>query len=87
MHHLARFIHSKPKIFGIMGYHTGLSLQSTILGLSVSVLYSVCLSLDCAGIYCVLRLGSQPNANSQIDEADDVAIQVGFSILSAWQLC
>jgi hypothetical protein len=50
MRHLAHFIHSKPKIFGIMGYHTG--------------------------VYCVLRLGSQPNANAQIDEADDVAIQV-----------
>ena len=50
MHHLAQFIHSKPKIVGIMGYHTG--------------------------VYCVLRLGAQPNANAQIDEADDVAIQV-----------
>jgi hypothetical protein len=27
------------------------------------------------GIYCVLRLGSQPHANSLIDEADDQAIE------------
>ena len=55
MHHLAQFIHSKSKIFGIMGYHTG--------------------------VYCVLRLGSQPNANAKIDEADDVAIQVSTAKL------
>ena len=28
MRHLAVFIHSKPKIFGIMGYHTGVSSQA-----------------------------------------------------------
>ena len=49
MRHLGTFIHAHPKIFGIMGYHTG--------------------------IYCVLRLGSQPGATATIDEADDQAIE------------
>ena len=43
------FIQRNPKLFGIMGYHSG--------------------------IYCVLRLGSQPEANSLIDAADDAIIE------------